>query len=246
MHELDRLSGIPLWQQIRDHLMEDITKRSLKPDDPIPPAGTLATNFGVNLHTARRALTELQSAGFIRIEKGRGPFVQAEPLQYKLGERTRFRQNLSQKDRLGRQRYIDSTRLPATSPVDRMLDLRPGTEVILLDLIGEADGVPLCFSRYYLPARGFPGLVERFIELESISETFRHYGIENYARKSTRITARLPSDHEAHHLRQPKNQPVIQTDYIDFDEQGQRIKYTVSCFAGHRIQLTMGDDSVFG
>ena len=58
------------------------------------PRSPSSPPFAVNRHTIRRAMGELEQSGLIRIEQGRGTFVQEHAIDYAIGKRTRFSENL--------------------------------------------------------------------------------------------------------------------------------------------------------
>jgi len=73
--------------------------------DRLPNETDLATRFAVNRHTIRRALQAIEAQGLVRIEQGRGTFVQEELIDYQLGRRTRFSHSL-QKQHLAGQSHV--------------------------------------------------------------------------------------------------------------------------------------------
>lgn len=89
-----RRSGLTVWKQIADTLSTEIRDRAFTSSGRLPSENELATRFGVNRHTLRQAIAALQADGLVRIEPGRGTFVQHELLDYVLSRRTRFSENL--------------------------------------------------------------------------------------------------------------------------------------------------------
>ena len=82
---------------------------------------------------------------------------------------------------------------------------------------GLADGVPLVVGTLYLSAGRFPGAAERLAVDASVTSLFESYGIDDYRRRTTRVSARLPTAGEARLLRQARTQPVLVTQKIDVD-----------------------------
>jgi GntR family transcriptional regulator len=67
---LDRSSPVPLYHQIAEALRNGIAVGELQPGERLPPVRKAAEEWGVNLHTVRRAYGELESEGLVRV---RGP-----------------------------------------------------------------------------------------------------------------------------------------------------------------------------
>jgi DNA-binding GntR family transcriptional regulator len=72
---LDRQSFVPLYQQIKDLLLDRIQHGELAAGDVIPSEAQLAAALRVSHWTVRQALYELRVEGYVIREKGRGTFV---------------------------------------------------------------------------------------------------------------------------------------------------------------------------
>jgi GntR family phosphonate transport system transcriptional regulator len=90
-----RQSGSIVWREIEATLGGEIAEGLYPAGAKLPAEAELAARFGVNRHTVRRALSELQSRGTISIERGRGTFVTSSRLTYPVSQRTRFSENVS-------------------------------------------------------------------------------------------------------------------------------------------------------
>ena len=85
--------GVTRWRQIAETLSEDVAEARFA-DGRLPTEPELATRFGVNRHTVRRAVGVLADQGLVRVEQGRGTFVASGHIDYLVGRRTRFSANL--------------------------------------------------------------------------------------------------------------------------------------------------------
>jgi GntR family transcriptional regulator len=72
---LDRQSFVPLYQQIKDLLLDRIEHGELAAGDVIPSETQLKAALKVSRLTVRQALYELRVEGYVIREKGRGTFV---------------------------------------------------------------------------------------------------------------------------------------------------------------------------
>jgi GntR family phosphonate transport system transcriptional regulator len=239
MGDLNRGTGIALWRQIEEVLRNEMTSGTLAQGSRLPTEQSLVERFGVNRHTIRRALASLQDQGLIRIEQGRGTFVHDNVIDYVLGRRTRFSQNLTRQSRTPASTLLRGLEAPADATVAEALEVPHGTAVIVLDTIGEGDGQRLCISSRYYPKGLAEGMIEAFRETRSVTEALRRVGIPDYYRKVTRITARLPSAEDARYLHLPKTRPVLVTESVSIDPKGRPIEYGLTRFASDRIQLVV-------
>jgi GntR family transcriptional regulator len=72
-------SGVPIYVQLRDQLLRAIGAGVLAPGDQMPTMRQVAVALRVDLNTVRHAYDELEQAGAIRLERGRGSFVSDTP-----------------------------------------------------------------------------------------------------------------------------------------------------------------------
>src|SRR3546814_19780295 len=90
MMTLQRGAGVALWRQIAETLEKDIREQVYEPGQRLPTEAELAERFSVNRHTVRRGIAFLEQEGVLRVEQGRGTFVQERMVDYRPGQRTRF------------------------------------------------------------------------------------------------------------------------------------------------------------
>lgn len=233
------MSGVALWRQIEQALEADIRVKQFGPGDRLPTEAELSARFEVNRHTVRRAMLALQERGLVRVEQGRGAFVQENVVDYRLGRRTRFSENILGLHREPSGKLIRVARVPADRTMARMLQMRVGDPVLLLETLKSADGRPINLGRHHFSFRRFNGLGESFKETGSITVALRKFGIADYTRKVTRVTARMPEEQEARLLAQPRNRPVLITESLNVDEAGQPIEYGMACFVADRVQFVL-------
>ena len=228
----------PRWKQIAAALRAEIRARVFA-EGLLPPEPLVAARFGVHRLTLRQALAALQREGLISIEAGRGTFVRQDVVSYGLGARISFSASLRASGLRPSRRLVEAGAVAAPPEVATALGLAPGTPVVLIAAVGEADGRPLLFGRNHFPAARFPGLIDAFRQTSSFTAALRLYGVEGYARAETRLTTRFPTAAEAALLAQSRDQPVIETRAVDIDDAGAPIAYGITVFAGERVDFTM-------
>ena len=72
-------SGVPIYVQLRDQLLGAIGVGTLAPGAQMPTMREVAVALKIDLNTVRHAYDELERAGAISLERGRGSFVSAAP-----------------------------------------------------------------------------------------------------------------------------------------------------------------------
>lgn len=236
----------PLWRRIERSLRSAIVEGRHAPGSKLPPDRQIAADYGASRVTARRALAALEQDGLLRIEHGNGTFVSEDALvHYRLGgNRVRFNQNfvvVGEVERLHR-RILSTRETEASSDIARHLGIAPGDPVLELRMSALADECPISVGLRRCPARRFRGLSEAFERHGTLTRALQEFGVADYRRASTEITARMPSLEEARLLAQPRVQPVLAYTAIDVEiASGQVISYYVGCFASHRVAITIDD-----
>ena len=234
---IERGRGVALWRQIEQQLADDITNGVFPEGARLPTEPELADRFGVNRHTLRRAVGSLAEQGLLRVEQGRGTFVQENVIDYLIGRRTRFSEIISAQDRQPAGRLLRAYETEPDETAAAELGLRKGELCIYLESLSEADGQPMSIGSSFFPARRFPELIPVYAETGSITKAMEHHGVGDYRRKVTRVTAVLPEAEEAALLRQASNRPVLLIESLNVDAKNVPVQFARSRFAADRTQL---------
>lgn len=64
-------SGVPVWVQIRNHMLFLIRSGQLKPGDTLPTVRDLAVKLGVNYNTIHKVYQDLETDGLVSSGRGR-------------------------------------------------------------------------------------------------------------------------------------------------------------------------------
>lgn len=232
-----RGAGTTLWRQIQESLEKQISGGDLAGGERLPTETELAERFEVNRHTVRRALAALKRKGLIRVEQGRGAFVQEGFVSYNLGRRVRFSENILRHKLKPGHRFLSSGLGPGEPAVCRDLRVLPGTELLRVDSVAEADSRPLGLTSNFFPAARFQGLDEVYRETGSITQALGRFGIDDYLRRTTRISARMPTAQEAELLGKPRSQPLLVVVGVNVDLSGQPFQVGMSRWLSERVQF---------
>jgi GntR family phosphonate transport system transcriptional regulator len=233
----DRARGLAAWRQVADAIEADIASGRLKPGDKIAAEAQLALRFGVNRHTVRRGLAALAERGLVRATQGSGTFVEARPLAYPIGLKTRFSEVMAKAGKEARGELVSAEHIPADAVVAEALCLKPGAPVLVMHTINRADGVPLSLARTHLPLPRFLGLDQVFATKGSLTKAYKKLGLDDYKRLSTRITARPADAEEARALDIAPGRTLLLVNSVNVDTEGMRIQATQSRFVADRVEL---------
>jgi len=230
-------SGVTLWRRIADQFEQAIASGDYGADGRLPSETDIAERFGVNRHTVRRALAALAERGLVRSARGSGTFVASRRLTYPIGERTRFSEIVGIAGHEVGGRLLGHAVEPAGAGVARRLAVAEGSEVVRLDILRSADRVPVCHAASWVVAGRMPEVVQVYRQERSMTATLAHFGIRDYRRASTSVTAAIGDAVDAAHLRLSPGRPILVVDSVDVDERGVPIVTTQARFAADRVSL---------
>ena len=240
IHPDDIMTELTNWERARDWIRAEIAARRLAEGDRLPTEPDIQKATGLGRHSVRRAMAVLAAEGLLSIEQGRGTFVRGQPaIPYRIGRRTRFRENLIAAGRVPGGEALGADIVPAAADIAAALGLEPGAPVHRILRRGLADGMPISLTRSFHCARRFPDLGVRRAAGASVTEVYRAHGIADYHRRETRMHARLPEKWEARALEQPAEQPVIVMAKTDVAPDGTPLGFGESIWAAGRVRFEL-------
>lgn len=232
----------PAWRAVEQHLRGAIERGDLAVGAQVPTEMELMERFGSSRYAVRRALTVLQSDGLVRIEQGRGTFVHDGFLvSYRLGDRPRFTNVLIENRITPGQEILRIDRVPAEAEIAQALGCEAGSDVVLMELLGYANGQVVKHDTNHFPLPRFEGFEPVLRGTGSVTEAFAAFGIADYRRRHTSIVGRLPTAAEARMLRQLPSQPVFECLRVDVDPADRPIVVGRTIFSCERVRLTLGE-----
>ncbi len=78
---IDQRSRTPIFEQIKEQILNLINTGELKPDDKLPSIRQLASDLSLNVNTVKRAFQELEAERVTYSLPGKGVFVSPTALQ---------------------------------------------------------------------------------------------------------------------------------------------------------------------
>ena len=137
---LDRDSPMPLWAQLESDLWRRLEDGEF--DEGFPTDLDLTDTYEVSRHTVREAVRHLNKTGVLKRERGRGTVLNRAEFEQSLGTLYSLFQSV---ESAGVQQTSEVLRLEIVSdPVAAShLDIDEGADLILLERLRFAGGVPL-------------------------------------------------------------------------------------------------------
>ena len=150
----------PLYQQIKELILNSLRVSEWKPGEAIPSEMDLAARFKVSQGTVRKAIDELASENLLLRRQGKGTFVAThaeQQVQFRFlklvpDSGTRGSEGPAQRN------IIECRRSRASADVARALALRTGDTVLQARRVLSFGGTPIILEDIWLPAAPFEGL----------------------------------------------------------------------------------------
>lgn len=231
-----------LWREIYTDLYQELHDGIIAVGQKLPTEAALSKRFSANRHTVRRALSQLQSDGFVHTKRGRGTIALSPPLTYHVGRKTRFSTSLDNDSSIAGIKILYMITRPASESEAGILRISKSEAIHHVEGLRLQDGRPLMHFSSIFPV----GLVEDLLtHLDgglSITQALAASGIDDYERKQTRITARTSSEQIASHLEINVGDPVLVVKSLNTLPDGTIIESGHSIMAGDRIALMVDSD----
>lgn len=230
----------PRWSRIADELASQIERGDYADGASLPAATAVAEHYGVHRHTVRQAFRHLQDLGLVSVERGRGTIVRGRRFPYRLGRRVSLRANFGAAglDVVGR--VVESRTEAVDAATADRLAIHSGDPVWAIRTLNLAAGVPVSTGLHRLSLARFPDFDRRLAAAKaSISAAFASYGIRDYVRLETRLSARAASKREAKLLGIGKGAPVLQSVALDGLEDGTPLQTIDGVFSADHVEMVI-------
>jgi GntR family transcriptional regulator len=150
----------PLYLQVKDLLVASLESGEWRPGEAIPSESDLALRFGVSQGTTRKAIDALAADNLVVRRQGKGTFVATHTEEKASTFRFLRIRRSDGRDEYPASRILDVRRGKASTDIGRLLDIKPGSPVIMLRRVLEFSGEPVVLDEIVLPAGLFRGLTK--------------------------------------------------------------------------------------
>ena len=147
----------PLYQQIKNLIVQGLEAGEWRPGEAIPSEAELAVRFSVSQGTVRKAVDEMAAENLLIRRQGKGTFVatHADPRAF-----FRFLRLVPLSGGVEQSKSVplECWRAKAGAEAARVLQLKLGDPIIIVRRVLQFSGKPVVVDEIYLPGEIFPGL----------------------------------------------------------------------------------------
>lgn len=233
---MDNVLGFrPLYRQVYDYLLRQISQGSWAPGEALPSEQALARELGVSQGTIRKALDAMTAANVIERRQGKGTFV-AEQTQ----ERALFRFF-----RLAHPNGIRAipecgdehvSRRKASEREREKLNLGTDEDVIEILRTRLIEGRPAVFETIVLPAHLFPDIEAHAPLPNALYSVYQSAFGMNIVTTEEELKADLVQEEDARRLSLPLGAPLLHIERVAIGMDGASVEWRISrCDTQHVV-----------
>src|SRR5437762_3710952 len=123
---IERVSAVPLYQQLFDILREEIVSGRLQASQRVATEFELMKRFGISRTTVRQTIGRLRKEGLISVHRGKGTFVGHGKIEPELSALTGFVEDMQALGLVASARVLGVRDIKATGRVAESLRVTPG------------------------------------------------------------------------------------------------------------------------
>ena len=234
---LDRRSGIPLYHQIQQRLLDQIRSGELKPGKPLPSIQQIAARMGVSQMTVRQAVRALSELGVIYSRQGKGTFISGIKLERDFRHVLSFTEETLARGATPSSKVLSFRIQPPSQEAREALRLGDEEEVFNLRRVRYGDAVPMGIESSSLPMQLCPGLMETFDPTTSLYDALaEQYGIQLMVTDEVVEVGKATAD-DARLLQIAPQSPVFLFTRLSYLENGTPAEYVKSVYPGDRYKV---------
>jgi GntR family transcriptional regulator len=232
----DRRRPEPLWHQAETALRNLIEGGEWSAGSQIPNEDRLGEMLGISRITLRHALRNLEEAGLLRREHGRGTFVRSATVVAGVRGLTSFTEEMRTLALAASTRLVEANRIAATPEMADALEIAVDDIVVQLKRLRLGNGLPIGIQTSHLPEERVPGLFEDASRVQSLYGWLsEHCSIKPIKAKEVYRVGRV-ADADAALIQLAPDTPAFEVERIAYDARGP-FEYTLSTMRADRYEI---------
>lgn len=237
MEKLDPTSFVPLYQQLKDIIIERIDNNTWNPGDKIYSEQQLSDLFTVSRNTAKRAIEDLVQDGVLYRIQGKGTFLSYPKIEQSLSAFYSFSQVLKDKGLKPKDIILEIKVEKATHKVAKALQITKGEEVIMLQRLRCANEEPIILESSYFPKKSIDDIKKLALvgEVPLYDVLRNEFGIIVNSAKETFEPILI--NEEANHLEVKLGSPALLLERVAYDPSKKPVEFCKSIVRGDRCKF---------
>jgi GntR family transcriptional regulator len=235
----EKKTGIPLYLQIKEHLLARIDSGAWTEGSLIPTESELCGEYGVSKITVREAIKILVMDGRLSRVRGRGTFVTKRKIEQRLNRFFSFTRWARQNGIEPASRILKVETMPCAPPVAAHLGIPEGRPAISIERLRLGNGEPLMLETIWMDAGLCPDIHLRDlanVPLNTILE--REYGIVP-GRALETIEPRTADPYVSRLLAIDRDVLLMLVEHTAYATDNRIIYFVTSLYRGDRVKFSI-------
>lgn len=230
-------TGVPLYIQIAEGLLDRIEAGELVPGDRLPAERELSRALSVNRMTLRNALRVLEQQGLLIRRQGDGTYVAAPKVERQAGYLFSFTKGMRSRGYTPGAKIIHLERRQVEASIGNQLGLRASAAVYNIQRLRLLNREPVMLEEFTIPVERFPGLEDHDLESRSLYEIMEVEYHVSVTRARQSLEPVLATAFEAELLEIEAGSPLMLERRISFDEGERPIEHGKDLYRGDRFRF---------
>lgn len=230
---IDRKSHIPVYWQIKESILKEITSGKLKPGDKILSEPQLKEKYNVSRLTARSAVTELVNEGYLVRKQGYGTYIQKPRIENSQERFRGFKSDMEDKGFTVRSEVLESEEVFSPEIIQSSMELNEKDKVFKIKRLRFANNEPIVIHESYIPSKLCPNLLQYDFEKGSLYSVFSKYKI-TITNATEHLEAISADKDTATYLGIQEGDPILYIQRTSFIQENKPFEYSCSWYRGDR------------
>ncbi len=232
----DRRRPEPLWHQAETALRALIDSGAWAAGSQIPNEDRLCEMLGISRITVRHALRNLEEAGLLRREHGRGTFVRSATVVAGVRGLTSFTDEMKTLALAPSTQLVEARLIAADADMADALEIGVGDGVVQLKRLRLGNGLPIGIQTSHLPELRVPGLFAAAPEVQSLYAWLaEHCDIRPVKAKEVYRVGTVGAE-DAALIQLSAGTPAFEVERIAYDSRGP-FEYALSTMRADRYEI---------
>lgn len=235
---LERNNPKPLYQQLRDILVDAIDSGKWEANEKIPSENNLSTTYGLSRMTVRSVLTDMVKEGLLYRVQGKGTFV-AEKITTLSPSYIGIREQLEKMGYEVTTKIIECGIDICNDTVAKYLGIEKGSSIFQIKRVRYIKGEPISIHISHIPLSYSEKLTPELLEQEQLCVLLNDfYGLKKQQVDET-LESILARNEEAALLNVEKGHPLLLLRDILYSEEEHPYEYTKVVFRGDKVKIKL-------
>jgi GntR family transcriptional regulator len=232
-------TGMPLYLQIKEHLLAKIDAGTWPEEAMIPTESELCEQYDVSKITVREAIKLLVRDGRLSRIPGKGTFISRQKIEQKLDRFFSFTRWALQNGLEPASRILKVETLPSDGHIARHLEIPEGEPVTRVERLRLGSSEPLMFEVIWVPSSLCPDLHLHDLANVPLNDILQNdYGI-SLVRARESIEPQTADAYVSRLLAIEKEVLLLHVEHTAYTSQGRVAYFVASSYRGDRVKFSI-------